>query len=98
MSVAVLLGLMPGGLQSLQPTPPAVQAKNLAFIGLRDVDPGEKEIIRKHGIAAHTMRDIDIHGIAWAVERSIRAASDGTAGFVVSFDLVPGCLCAGTNE
>lgn len=87
MSVAVLAGLMPGGLQSLQKKSPAVQKNNIAFVGLRDVDPGEKEIIRSNGIFAATMKDIDKNGAAWAIERAIETAAKDTAGFVVSFDL-----------
>jgi arginase len=33
--------------------------KKLVYIGLRDVDRGEKEILRKHGIKAFSMHDID---------------------------------------
>lgn len=33
--------------------------KKLVYIGLRDVDRGEKEILRKHGIKAFSMHDVD---------------------------------------
>lgn len=33
--------------------------KKLVYIGLRDVDKGEKKILRKHGIRAFSMHDID---------------------------------------
>ena len=33
--------------------------KKLVYIGLRDVDRGEKEILRKHDIKAFSMHDID---------------------------------------
>ena len=33
--------------------------KKLVYIGLRDVDRGEKEILRKHGVKAFSMHDID---------------------------------------
>ena len=33
--------------------------KKLVYIGLRDVDRGEKKILRKHGIKAFSMHDID---------------------------------------
>lgn len=36
-----------------------VSVKKLVYIGLRDVDRGEKEILRKHGIKAFSMHDID---------------------------------------
>lgn len=33
--------------------------RKLVYIGLRDVDRGEKEILRKHGVKAFSMHDID---------------------------------------
>jgi arginase len=33
--------------------------KKLVYIGLRDVDAGEKKILREHGIKAFSMHDID---------------------------------------
>ena len=33
--------------------------KKLVYIGLRDVDRGEKEILRKYGIKAFSMHDVD---------------------------------------
>lgn len=33
--------------------------KKLVYIGLRDVDRGEKKILREHGIRAFSMHDID---------------------------------------
>jgi arginase len=36
-----------------------VSVRKLVYIGLRDVDPGEKKILRQHGIRAFSMFDID---------------------------------------
>jgi arginase len=36
-----------------------VSLKKLVYIGLRDVDRGEKQILREHGIKAFSMHDID---------------------------------------
>jgi arginase len=36
-----------------------VSVKKLVYIGLRDVDRGEKKILRDHGIRAFSMHDID---------------------------------------
>ena len=36
-----------------------LSTKKLVYIGLRDVDRGEKEILRKEGIKAFSMHDID---------------------------------------
>lgn len=36
-----------------------ISVKKLVYIGLRDVDIGEKKILREHGIKAFSMHDID---------------------------------------
>jgi arginase len=36
-----------------------ISVKKLVYIGLRDVDPGEKKILRENGIKAFSMFDID---------------------------------------
>jgi arginase len=36
-----------------------ISTKKLVYIGLRDVDKGEKKILREHGIRAFSMHDID---------------------------------------
>ena len=87
MSAAVLLGLMPGGLASLQKFRPAVLPHQLVYIGLRDIDPGEKEALRTLGITCFTMKEIDIAGIAAVTRQAIEIASTGTAGFALSFDI-----------
>ena len=37
--------------------------KKLVYIGLRDVDKGEKKILREHGVRAFSMHDIDKYDI-----------------------------------
>ena len=38
---------------------PKLSLKKLVYIGLRDVDSGEKRILRDHGVKAFSMHDID---------------------------------------
>lgn len=52
-----------------------ISLKKLVYIGLRDVDKGEKEILRKHGIKAFSMHDIDRY-YRWGQVRFIRAKSE----------------------
>lgn len=40
----------------------ALSLKKLVYIGLRDIDKGEKKILREHGIKAFSMHDIDKYG------------------------------------
>ncbi len=87
MSIAFLTGLAPGAFASLSGESPAVDIENLAYIGLRDVDAAEREIIKKHSINAFTAYSIDRYGMGNVVEQAIDVASKDTVGFVVSFDL-----------
>ncbi|KAL8875420.1 MAG: hypothetical protein Q9192_009047, partial [Flavoplaca navasiana] len=48
-----------------------ISVKKLVYIGLRDVDGGEKEILRENGIKAFSMHDIDKHGIGRVMEMAL---------------------------
>ncbi|KAI4111433.1 MAG: hypothetical protein LQ339_000632 [Xanthoria mediterranea] len=48
-----------------------ISVKKLVYIALRDVDPGEKEILRDHGIKAFSMHEIDKHGIGRVMEMAL---------------------------
>lgn len=65
---------------------PKVDARNVAIIGLRDIDLAEKEIVRKSGVKAYTMTDIDEMGMSRVIQEAIDIASRGTAGIHLSFD------------
>ncbi|KAG1754670.1 hypothetical protein EDD22DRAFT_764902, partial [Suillus occidentalis] len=43
----------------------------LAYIGLRDMNEGEKEILMKHGIKACSMHKVDCYGIGKVVEMAL---------------------------
>ncbi|KAI8939020.1 hypothetical protein NX059_004863 [Plenodomus lindquistii] len=45
--------------------------KKLVYIGLRDIDRGEKKILREHGIKAFSMHDIDRHGIGKIMDMAL---------------------------
>lgn len=48
-----------------------INIKKLVYIGLRDVDPGEKKILRENGIRAFSMHDVDRHGIGRVMEMAL---------------------------
>ncbi|KAI0390572.1 arginase [Xylariaceae sp. FL0594] len=43
----------------------------LVYIGLRDVDPGEKKVLRERGIRAFSMFDVDRYGIGRVVDMAL---------------------------
>jgi len=45
--------------------------KKLVYIGLRDIDRGEKKILKDHGIKAFSMHDIDRHGIGKIMDMAL---------------------------
>ena len=55
------------------------------LVGLRDVDPGERETIRRSGVLALTMADVDRSGMAAVMARAIEVASRGD-GIHLSLD------------
>ncbi len=69
---------------------PMVKPENVALVGIRDIDDGERAVIRRSGIHAYTMREIDEKGMATVAQEVIDVLTNGTAGFHVSFD-VDGC-------
>lgn len=90
MPLAHLLGHGNTELSTILGANPAVDAKHVVLIGIRDIDNLEREFIRESGVTAFTMRDIDQLGMNEVATRALAVVNDGTAGFHVSFDL-DGC-------
>ncbi|XP_068730882.1 arginase-1-like isoform X1 [Montipora capricornis] len=67
---------------------PCLSPQNVAYIGLRDIDPGEKEIAENLGIAAYTIDDIDKEGIGEIIHRALeRINPEGDRPIHVSYDI-----------
>ena len=90
MPLAHLLGKGDTDLKNILGFHPKIDPKNVALIGIRDIDANERKIIKNSGIHAFTMREIDEHGMAAISRRALEIVNDGTAGFHISFD-VDGC-------
>ncbi|WWC90456.1 arginase [Kwoniella dendrophila CBS 6074] len=50
---------------------PCLKPQEIVYIGLRDVDGPEKEILKKHGIKAFSMHHVDKYGIGKVVEMAL---------------------------
>jgi len=87
MPLAALTGNGPRALTHIFDYAPKVDARNVAIVGLRDIDILEAPHVRKSGVRAFTMRDIDQRGLTRVMEDAIEIASAGTAGFHLSFDM-----------
>ncbi|KAI9738298.1 MAG: Arginase, catabolizes arginine to ornithine and urea [Cirrosporium novae-zelandiae] len=63
-----------------------ISVGKLVYIGLRDVDRGEKKILRQNGIKAFSMHDIDRHGIGYVVSQALSHIGSNTP-IHLSFDV-----------
>ena len=68
-------------------TTPVVDPARVVVIGARDLDPGEKENLRRAGVMVMGMEQIDRLGMATATERAIERACRGADGLYLSFDM-----------
>ncbi len=71
MPLAALLGLGAAALVDLGRPGPKVAFDRAALIGLRDLDAGERHLLRAHDVAAFTMTDVDEFGIAEVARRAL---------------------------
>jgi arginase len=65
----------------------AVDPSRMVFIGLRDVDEGEKRVIRELGVKAFTMSDVDRRGMSNVVDEALTIVAEGESSVHVSFDM-----------
>lgn len=87
MPLACCLGDGPPQLVELAGQVPMVRPENAVLIGIRDLDDGERKRVRKSGMRAYSMREIDILGMDRVMKEAIDLATRDTAGFHLSFDL-----------
>ncbi len=87
MPLACCIGQGPRELTRLYGYAPKVDPAHAVLVGVREVDQLERPHVRKSGVRAFTMRDIDERGLPAIMKEAIRIASEGTAGFHVSLDM-----------
>ncbi|SFJ74133.1 arginase [Thermoflavimicrobium dichotomicum] len=87
MSLAASLGVGHPSLVQCGGYAPKVRPENIVLIGTRELDPGEKELIRQLGIRVFTMHEIDRLGMARVMDEAIHIVSKDTDGVHLSLDL-----------
>jgi arginase len=87
MPLAALLGIGSKELVEFGGFSPKVRRDKTVLLGIRNVDPAEREIIVSSEIAVYTMRDIDERGMSAVMRDALGLVTSGTAGFHLSFDL-----------
>jgi arginase len=87
MPLAALLGLGPTALSSLGGHAAQLRPGNVALVGIRSVDDGERVHLKKTGVHVFTMSDIDRLGIHRVMKKALRHVTDGTNHVHVSLDV-----------
>ncbi len=87
MPLAVLFGEGEPHLTDIDDFSPKIDPRFCAHIGARDVDAGERELIRRLGVRFFTMREIDERGMSVCMDEAIAIASQASAGYHVTFDI-----------
>ncbi len=87
MPLAASVGIGPKDLIELCGISPKVKPQNTVLVGVRDIDPPEKELLAASAVRVFTMRDIDERGMRSVVEEAIRVASQHTTGLAISWDM-----------
>jgi arginase len=87
MPLAALVGIGDKGLVELGGFGRKVDPSRVVIIGARDLDPGEKAILREVGVNVFTMKEIDRLGLAAVMEQAIELAARDTNGLHISFDM-----------
>jgi len=87
MPLASIMGHGPAKLTELAGAKPMVEPRNVALVGIRDLDSKERKLIKETGVHVFTMRDIDERGMREVMAEALRFASDETAGVAVSLDM-----------
>jgi arginase len=85
MPVAHLLGFGDRRFTSLWADRPPLSPRDVVYIGLRSVDPPEREAIASLGMTAYTMSDVDRRGIADVAAEALERLSH-VSRLHVSFD------------
>jgi arginase len=87
MPLATLLGFGAGELTSIAGADAKISPTNVALVGIRSLDSGEKKRLKETGVQVHTMSDIDRQGVHQIMKKALARVTDGTDFVHVSLDL-----------
>jgi arginase len=87
MPLAALLGLGPAALGSIGGRFRKLSPGNVALVGIRSVDQGERAHLKRLGVHVYTMADIDRQGIHAVMTQALNNVTEGADLVHVSFDL-----------
>src|SRR5438876_5176655 len=86
MPMAAIMGYGPIELTQIFVFSPKIQPEHAVQIGIREVDPEERELVKKSGVRVFTMKEIDRRGIGSVMDEAVSIVTRGTDGYAVTLD------------
>jgi arginase len=87
MPLAALLGYGARELTHVAGFAPKLDPRYCAHVGARDLDPAERDLIRRLGMRFFTMREIDERGMSAVMDEAISIARLAPGGYHVTLDV-----------
>jgi arginase len=87
MPLSTVLGIGVPSLVNVGDFSPKLRPEDVALIGVRSLDSGERDLIKSSGINVFTMRDIDQIGIHKVMGKALEVVLAHTDGLHLSLDM-----------
>ncbi len=87
MILAALAGIGNEYLTGIGGWSPKLDPQKIIIVGARELDGGERELLRTHHVHVFTMSDIDQHGISPVMREALSLAGQARDGIHLSLDL-----------
>lgn len=87
MPVATLMGQGSSHLLEIGQKDHLLKRENLVYIGSRDLDLGERQMMRDFGVKVFTMHEVDALGVQRVIKEALDYLGDKTKHIHVSFDM-----------
>lgn len=87
MVLAALAGFGDVRMTAINGDAPTVPPERIALIGVRELDPGERRLLRESGVHVFTMSDVDEVGLAGVVAKALEALRPAVDALHLSLDM-----------
>lgn len=87
MSLSAIMGLACEELSNIGQNKNFLKSQNLVYIGLRDLDKEEREVLKDHNIKAFSLQEIDEYSIGKVTKEALKYLNEKTNHIHVSLDI-----------